>query len=1236
MKEKFKKIQFLVYAVLLFVIAPILESYLSGLRSFDIDSDRVEAVLHEKEIKLDSALGSISADVSQGHGLIKDGRVWLLNRDFESLKNEGLTVFVFENDTLRLWTDNVVASDVLFSQSALNNRIANLGNAWYEIRILEKGGCKYVGLVFLKNKYAISNRYLKNDFLSEFQLGSSVQVSMIPLSYGFDIKDKEGKYIFSLVPTNSYDIDGDKFNLVGVFYLAALMMLLFFVYQVIERLSQAEGNSMKIVAVISGVIVVRFLLLLFKFPPNIYKLDFYDPEYFLGPGMFKTIGDFIINSVFLFAIIVYLFMLADYRKVKQSLNEMSQSALCAIWAMAVVVFFMVFGYLYHVTTLLVGEGKVSFQLTNIMSLDIFSYSGILIMVILTGTLVYTVVKMTEYFHYTLIRDLKRAVIIYCSASLALFLLFWLVGGLLTGLAALYGCILIGSGLSMHYHKAEANVYRYVFMLFCAALFSCALITITTSDKISNKCHDLVTVPLDEHDQFAETLLKQFADKLSSDDMITEFLRKSDSQARDAKLRDYLQHQYFYGYWSKYNLSISVLELEPNEQFSTCDDPFAKLVTQKGREIEATGFCLVDKPDGTVSYCAPLKYPLGGRMNYVCITLDSKPVPQELGYPELLLDDNIKPSEISSYNYAKYRNGRKVSQNGKLSYDFTDQMYLSEMSQEDTISVLYAGDYIHTVYHSGADTIVLSRRSMSLYDFITQFSYIFVMYVVVMLIVLVVRLVATHHTDYRYQIKTRLIFSVAFILMLSFVFICIGTMYMNYHRFQSDNNNSIDEKVKSVYMELQRSCGDTLQFASKWDPNKNGAMDEYLVSLSHIFFIDINLYGTDGMLIASSRPEVFKQGLVSTRISTTALGKFVLGNKSNYIQQEKIGKMSYASAYIPFYNNSDNLAAYINLPYFTKPELVKKELGTLLVSIINLYVVLMMISIVVAVIISERIVQPIKLIQSKMEKIELGKQHEKIEYDRKDELGQLVAEYNNMAEKLEESAKLLAQGERESAWREMAKQIAHEIKNPLTPMKLSIQFLMRSKENNDGGFDSILQKVSNTLIQQIDTLSSIATGFSNFAKMPKPDEHPFNVVETLSNVIQLFNNVDNMDITSDLGGYDSIIIVADKEQISRVFINLIKNATQAIPEGVRGKIHVTMECGQKLVIKIADNGCGIPDEIRPKLFTPSFTTKSSGSGLGLAMVKNIIINAKGDITFESEVGKGTTFIITLPVSKAEKS
>ncbi len=1231
MKEKLIKFQFLIYAVILFITASVLESYLSGLNSGGINVDRVESVLHRKEAGLDSAINFIKNEIESGENLVKENSVWVSSRDLTYLRRQGLTVLVYENDTLRFWTDNTAPADRLYSQSALNNRIANLNNAWYEIRMLNSGNLRYVGLIFIKNKYNINNKYLKNDFIPELNLPSSVQVSMIPLSYSFDIKDKEDKYIFSLVPTNSYDIDSNRVNIAGILFFMALLSLLVYVYSVVESLTNKEGNSLKIIAIISGVVITAFIMLIFRFPFNVYSLDFFDPVYFSGPGIFRTIGDFILNVSFMFAVVVYIFKLAEYKRINEKINEMPDSKFLTVWFIVLGAVFLVFGYLYHAAKLLVKESKISFQLTNVISLDIFSYSGILIMIILVGIMIYVLMQLTGYFRYSIIKDFNKTLIIFALVTILLFIITVLIADYKIAFVFLFFMLLTGSAMLTHYHKAEKSVYRYIFMVFLSAVFSCFLITVTTEEKLTEDSKKFVTYPSDEHDQIAELLLNDISEKLPNDGMISDFLRKTDRQVGEIKLRDYIQRQYFNGYWSKYNLSIDILEFAQGELFSNSDSEFAKTVNELATEVNGTGFYFVDKPDGTISYLAPLRFSVQDKICYVCISLDLKPVPQELGYPELLMDKNVKPSVISGYDYAKYCKGRKVSQNGEFSYDFSDEVFIGAFDQDtDTIAVTRLADYVHTVYRNGENTVVISRKSVSLLEIVTCFAYLFIIYIFVMLLVVIIRLIVMHNTDYRYQIKTRLIFSVTFILMLSFVLICVGSIYLNIRTFRENNAQSIDEKVKSVYMELEHTCSDTTKFHSVWNPNENSAMDEYLITLSHIFFIDINLYGADGELVATSRPEIFKQGLISTRLNTRVLQEFVIESKSNYTQEEKIGKMTYASAYIPFYNSSDELAAYINLPYFTKPEVLQKELGTLIVSIVNFYVILMMISIVIAVIISERIVHPIKLIQNKLEKIELGKQHEKIEYGRKDELGQLVAEYNSMAEKLEESAKLLAQGERESAWREMAKQIAHEIKNPLTPMKLSIQFLMRSKENNDADFDKKLEKVSNTLIQQIDTLSSIATGFSNFAKMPKPNEHPFNVIETLSNVIQLFNNVDNIDITSDLGGYEDITIVADKEQISRVFINLIKNATQAIPEGIRGKIHVSLEKQDKLIIKISDNGCGIPDEIRGKLFTPSFTTKSSGSGLGLAMVKNIIINAKGNITFESEVGKGTTFIVTLPL------
>ena len=1236
MKEKFLKIQFLLYAAILFIIASVVESYLSGLKSYEIDSARIEKLLHSKEEGLDSAVSEIKKLFKTGENLRKENNIYLIDKQLNSLKDNGLSVLVYKNDTLCYWSNNSAANDKLFSQSALNNRIVNINNAWYELRTYFDNEYTYAGLIFLKNKYNFSNKYLKNEFPEEFNLGASVQISMIPLSYGFDISDNDGKYLFSLVPTNSYDSDGENFNIVGVLFFLALIMLMAFFYSYAINLSSTEKNNVKFIGLIGLIILLRIIMLALKIPTNVYSLDFFDPVYFSSTALFPTLGDFIVNSVVILTLILITFKFFDYIKLKEKIQNASKATKITTAIVIVLLAGIIFFPLYILAEQLVFNSRIPFTLNNITSLDIFSFAGILIFLInLTSLIIYTV-KAVSYINLQTKTQLKTVAIIITATTLALMFLIALSYGWHRAISILFAGIITVSACFMQYAQARTSVYRYIFMIFVSAVFTTELIISANNQKLDAECRNLVTYPADEHDPVAELLLNRVGEKLPADAIIADFLRKKDKQNAESKLRDYLQQQYFNGYWSKYNLSLKLIELQPGQIFSQLDDDFVKNISQS-REVTGTGFYFIDKPDGEISYAGAERYIVDTKTNYVCILLESKPVPQELGYPELLMDQNVKPTAISGYDYAKYRNGRKISQNGKYSYDLSDKNFselFTNSANNDSIATTKTKDgYIHTVYKNNTGIVVLSRKSVTFIDCIITFAYLFVIYIAVLLIALAIRLIIKHNNTYFYQLKTRLVFSVAFILVISFVFICVGTAYFNVSRFKTENRENIDEKMKSVYMGIEQDYGkDSSSLKAIWNPNENGPTDKRLTEMSHIFFIDINLYNPDGELIASSRPEIFKQGLTGTRMNSLALNSLVIDNKANYIQDEHIGKLSFTSAYIPFYNSQDKLTAYINLPYFTRPDVMKAELYTLIVSIINLYVVLMMISIVLAVVIGERIVQPLKLIQNKFEKIELGKKHEKIEYNRKDELGQLVSEYNKMAEKLEESANLLAQNERESAWREMAKQIAHEIKNPLTPMKLSIQFLMRSKQNNAENFDGILEKVSGTLIQQIDTLSSIATEFSNFAKMPKPNAQPFNVVEILSNVIQLFNNEENTDVIGKFDSKSEITIVADKEQISRVFINLIKNATQAIPDGIRGKIEVTLSQSDNLEIRFKDNGSGIPEEIRGKIFTPNFTTKSSGSGLGLAMCKNIVINAGGTITFETQVGQGTTFIVTLPLKK----
>jgi nitrogen fixation/metabolism regulation signal transduction histidine kinase len=303
-----------------------------------------------------------------------------------------------------------------------------------------------------------------------------------------------------------------------------------------------------------------------------------------------------------------------------------------------------------------------------------------------------------------------------------------------------------------------------------------------------------------------------------------------------------------------------------------------------------------------------------------------------------------------------------------------------------------------------------------------------------------------------------------------------------------------------------------------------------------------------------------------------------------------------------------------------------------VAIINVFVLLLAVSIILAIFISNWLTSPLRILQENFAHVKFGTRNEHISYDKDDEIGALVKEYNQKLEELEFTASELAKSERESAWREMAKQVAHEIKNPLTPMKLSVQQLLRSFDPNDEKSREKLERVANSIVEQIDALTKIANEFSTFAKMPNPSQERLDLVQTLKGVTEMFGNDENTTITF-VSNIDEVFLMADKDQLIRVFNNLIKNAIQAIPSDRSGQVNIEIEKNeQDLVVSIRDNGSGIDEGERGKIFVPYFTTKSTGTGLGLAMVKQIVENHNGTIDFTSEKGVGTTFTLTLPIIK----
>ncbi len=302
------------------------------------------------------------------------------------------------------------------------------------------------------------------------------------------------------------------------------------------------------------------------------------------------------------------------------------------------------------------------------------------------------------------------------------------------------------------------------------------------------------------------------------------------------------------------------------------------------------------------------------------------------------------------------------------------------------------------------------------------------------------------------------------------------------------------------------------------------------------------------------------------------------------------------------------------------------------ALINVYAFLLLATGVLAISVANYITQPIVRLGEKLKSLQLGK-NEPINWQSQDEIGDLIAEYNRMITKLEESTTKLKRSERESAWREMAKQVAHEIKNPLTPMKLSIQHLQRAIQANPKEAEVMTRRVSGTLIEQIDGLARIATEFSNFAKMPKPENQTFVLNEVIKSVFDLFaaNPAHDVELKLKLPD-EKLNVFADKDHIIRVLNNLLTNASQAIPDDRQGRIRVALVAnGKHASVQVQDNGSGIPADMQERVFQPNFTTKSSGTGLGLAMSKNIVEAAGGRIYFTSQEREGTTFFVELPIS-----
>lgn len=481
------------------------------------------------------------------------------------------------------------------------------------------------------------------------------------------------------------------------------------------------------------------------------------------------------------------------------------------------------------------------------------------------------------------------------------------------------------------------------------------------------------------------------------------------------------------------------------------------------------------------------------------------------------------------------------------------------------------------------------------------------------------------TRIKITLRLRIFLSMIIIILISFFL----TGAITFYHFKNANEQYHQERLRRKEYAVIESINYFLREQQQIDASNDSIVsmfDEKICELSKINSMDISIYSLDGHMLITSNPLLREKGLLHDSLHRPLL-RTISERAAQVVVENKNDTMRYLSSYDLIHNLKGKPLAIVNVPYFDTEDIHHEDVQNFLMRLGEIYLLLFLVSILIAYFLANYITGSLQAIGQKLKNVKINESNPPLRWRFDDEIGTLVNEYNRMLGELEKSAVKLARTERENAWKEMAKQVAHEIKNPLTPMRLNVQYLEKTLECSD---KEKLREFSESMISQIDTLSSIADAFSRFATMPDLRSEKFPAREVIQRVTALYSDYKIKFDCRD----PQVIIQGDKDQLVRAMNNLINNAIQAIPEGREPQISVDLRKeGEEVLISISDNGVGIPEDQAEKIFEPRFTTKTKGMGLGLAMVKSIIDGFRGNIWFESEIGVGTTFYISLPVARA---
>ncbi|MBL7863738.1 MAG: hypothetical protein JNK10_02605 [Cyclobacteriaceae bacterium] len=1171
----------------------------------DVARTSIENSINEEYEKVDREASAILRD-----SLDVSSRTW----------DNSLNYFVYVDSTgVKAWNRNeyipeLSAWTALDSLSFFSNQRGD-----YLLKKWPFGKGFLFHVLTLKNRYHITNSFLSPDLNEDIFAFKDLDLAGPSSPSGIPIRHFDQTLFHVSAPKVEVADSAWSFG----FILAGVGMLFMAISLLTRFLQSRWGADIGFIFLLVSIYAVRWSMVQFGFPALFAQSDIFDPKIFASSALNASMGDLLLNAIGVLLLIVFLFR--NFNKLNVVRYVLSREGLTR-WIAAIICLLLSFFavlFSYNFIEVIYHNSSQTLDISQAVPLNWVRVVAFL--AVLTGTIsAFLFVHMLVSLSRHLVPESNAGFLVMILIAAVLFFAQYVVSGNDNSISLVTALIFIPLIRWLRFDKLE---FKFTFRFFIYLVFSLTVFSVHHSltirvfhmERLVRDQFRYAKDFLTERDVFGEYLLEQARLRIAADQFIK--ARMASPLFTKNAVIDKVKRVYLNSYFDRYELDVTTRSSLDTTNLTTSNLP-------------ASGFVATGYPGilyaGTASGEAVRRYHVGIPIEYqrpvgsVELDLVLKRIVPDNVFPELLVDNRF--SQIyrnRDFSYAIFRHGRLVNSFGSFNYerDFPKTL-LGEASMYDR--GLEGTGYFHVgLEESESAAAIVSAPLHKWSSFATNVSAWFVIGLMVLLVVqgMAGGISLLQGSQIGYTARIQLFLFLAFVLPVLAVSMTTLTWL----------GRSNEAATKQDFLERSAAISQRVEgFISVDSAGAMPSLENWLVENAPVVKTDISVYSPEGKLFTTSQPTLFEDRLLSTRMNREAFREIVIEGSRNAVTNERIGDLQYSCAYTAVLSpKTGRLIAVVSLPFFESATFLQRGQTMILANILNVFVIVFLIFSFLSFLAAGNLTFPIRFITRKLKQTTFTGENKPITWKTTDEIGLLVNEYNRMVLNLDDSKRALAQSEKESAWREMAKQVAHEIKNPLTPMKLTLQQMEQGLGAGDLSTERSKKSVA-VLLRQVEILNDIASSFSSFARMPSAVPQRLDLIKALTDIIGLFNAGTGPGITLKVPS-QPLWISIDPSALHRAISNMIINAMQAGSDDRPLAIEITVSSkGPVAHVAISDNGVGIPASLQPKVFQPQFTTKQSGTGLGLAMTRQAIVQAGGRAWFESSEGKGTTFYVELPI------